>query len=101
MKTETFSYLPALTIEMIEKQIQYFLDNDWIVGIEYTSQPDPALAFWNWWRLPLFNIRSADEIMSEIETCKSKNPESYIRLTSYDNTRQTQVTSFVVHRPEG
>ena len=100
MKTETFSYLPELTMEQIEKQIQYFIDNDWVVGIEYTSQPDPALAFWDWWKLPLFNMRSVDEIMSEIETCKSKNPESYIRLTSYDNTRQTQVMSFVVHRPE-
>jgi len=100
MKTETFSYLPTLTMEQIEKQIQYFLDNDWVVGIEYTSQPDSALAFWDWWRLPLFNMRSVDEIMSEIETCKSKNPETYIRLTSYDNTRQTQVMSFVVHRPE-
>jgi len=100
MKTETFSYLPTFTMEQIEKQIQYFLDNDWVVGIEYTSQPDPALAFWDWWKLPLFNMRSVDEIMSEIETCKSKNPESYVRLTSYDNIRQTQVMSFVVHRPE-
>jgi len=100
MKTETFSYLPTFTMEQIEKQIQYFLDNDWVVGIEYTSQPDPALAFWDWWKLPLFNTRSVDEIMSEIETCKSKNPESYVRLTSYDNIRQTQVMSFVVHRPE-
>lgn len=99
MKTETFSYLPALTTEQIEKQIQHFLNNGWVVGIEYSSQPDPALAYWDWWKLPLFNMRSVSEIMAEIEACKSQNPEGYIRLTSYDNTRQTQVMSFVVHRP--
>lgn len=100
MKTETFSYLPALTTEEIEKQIQCFLDNGWVVGIEYSSQPGPTLTFWDWWKLPLFNLRSVSEIMAEIEGCRSKNLESYVRLTSYDNARQTQVMSFVVHRPE-
>jgi len=100
MKTETFSYLPGFASEQVEKQIQYFLDNGWVVGVEYTSHPDPTLAFWDWWKLPLFNMRSVDEIMAEIEACKSKHPKSYIRLTSYDNARQTQVMSFVVHRPD-
>jgi ribulose-bisphosphate carboxylase small chain len=100
MKTETFAYLPNFTTEQVEKQIQYFLNNGWVIGIEYTSEPSPALAFWDWWKLPLFNMHSVDEIMAEIEFCKSKNPESFIRLTSYDNTRQTQVMSFVVHHPE-
>lgn len=101
MKTETFSYLSALTSEQVEKQIQYFLNNGWVVGIEYSSQPSPALAFWDWWKLPLFNMRSVDEIMTEIEACKVNHANSYIRITSYDNARQSQVMSFVVHRPAG
>jgi len=101
MKTETFSYLPALTSEQIEKQIQYFLNNGWVVGIEFSSRPGPALAFWDWWKLPLFNMRSVDEIMAEIEACKANHMDCYIRMTSYDNTRQSQVMSFVVHRPAG
>jgi ribulose-bisphosphate carboxylase small chain len=101
MKTETFSYLPALTSEQVEKQIQYFLNNNWVIGIEYSSQPGPVLAFWDWWKLPLFNMCSVDEIISEIEFCKSNHPDSYIRITSYDNARQTQVMSFVVHHPTG
>src|SRR5574342_1138905 len=100
MKTETFSYLPALTKEQIEKQIQYFLDNSWVVGIEYSSQPDPALAFWDWWKLPLFNIRMVGETRAEIEACRAEHANSFIRITSYDNTRQAQVMSFVVHHPE-
>ena len=99
MKTETFSYLPTFTHEQIEKQIQYFLNNGWVIGIEYSSHLDPALVFWDWWKLPLFNMRSVDEIVAEIEACKANHANSYIRITSYDNTRQTQVMSFVVHRP--
>lgn len=99
MKTETFSYLPVFSREQIEKQIQYFLKMNWVVGIEYTSQPDPRLAFWDWWKLPLFNVRTVGEIMSEIEACKAANTNCYVRITSYDNARQTQVMSFVVHKP--
>lgn len=99
MKTETFSYLPAFTPAQIEKQVEYFLKNNWVIGIEYTSQPRPTLAFWDWWRLPLFNMRSVKEVMAEIEACKAKNPRCTIRVTSYDNARQSQVMSFVVHQP--
>jgi ribulose-bisphosphate carboxylase small chain len=99
MKTETFSYLPTFTREQIEKQIQYFLKNNWVVGIEYTSQPNPSLAFWDWWKLPLFSMKSVGEIMTEIEACKTNHTDCFIRITSYDNASQTQVMSFVVHRP--
>lgn len=100
MKTETFSYLPALTREQIEKQIAYFLNKGCVIGIEYSSRPEPRLAFWDWWKLPLFSFRTVGEIMSEIEACKASHPQSYIRITSYDASRQAQVMSFVVHRPE-
>jgi len=99
MKTETFSYLPALSAEEVSKQIQYFIDNKWIVGLEYCAQPDPTLVFWNWWKLPFFNPPTTDEVTSEIEACKAANPDSYIRLTGYDNKHQKQSMSFVVHKP--
>lgn len=98
MKTETFSYLPAFTGEQVEKQIAHFLNSGCVIGIEYSSQPGPALAFWDWWKLPLFKMRAVDEIMAEIEACKAAHPQSYVRVTSYDNVRQAQVMSFVVHR---
>jgi len=99
MKTETFSYLPALSDKQVTKQIQYFLKNDWVVGIEYCIQPYPELAFWNWWKLPLFTASTAEEITVEINACKAAHPDSYIRLTSYDNLQQKQVMSFVVRNP--
>lgn len=99
MKTETFSYIPPFTDEQTAKQIEYFLKKDWIVGIEYSSQPNPALAFWNWWKLPMFGQHTAKETLAEIEACKKANPGNYIRITAYDSVRQGQVMSFVVHKP--
>lgn len=99
MKTETFSYLPALSPAEVATQIQYFLKNKWIVGLEYCAQPNPALTFWDWWKLPFFNASTADEISAEIEACKAAHPDSYIRVTGYDNKHQKQSMSFVVHRP--
>jgi ribulose-bisphosphate carboxylase small chain len=100
MKTETFSYLPAFTGDQVEKQIAHFLDNGCVIGIEYSSQPGPALSFWDWWKLPLFSLRVVNEVIAEIEACKAAHPQSYVRVTSYDNARQTQVMSFVVYRPQ-
>mgnify|MGYP000182658423 FL=1 len=44
-------------------------------------------------------MRSVNEIMAEVEACKADHANSYIRITSYDNSRQSQVMSFVVHSP--
>jgi ribulose-bisphosphate carboxylase small chain len=99
MKTETFSYMPPFTNEQIAKQIKYFLKNGWIVGIEYSGKPGPKLAFWNWWKLPMFGKPSAEDVLAEIEMCQKSNPENFIRITSYDSMRQGQVMSFVVQRP--
>lgn len=100
MKTATFSHIPAFTTEQIEEQIGYFLDHDCVIGVEYTTQPNPSLTFWNWWKPPLYTLPTVNEVMTEIEACKAKNPEGCIRLTIYDKAHQTQVMNFVVHRPE-
>lgn len=52
MRTETFSYLPPLTDEQIEKQIAYILRNGWIPAIEYTDRPGPTNHYWTLWKLP-------------------------------------------------
>lgn len=100
MKTETFSYLPALNQEQLTRQIQYFLDNDWIPGIEFTARPGPTTSLWNWWKLPLFGARTPDEVLGEVAACRRANADCYIRITAYDRDRQGQVMAFVVHRPD-
>jgi ribulose-bisphosphate carboxylase small chain len=101
MKTETFSYLPPLNGEQVAKQIQYFMQRGWIAGIEFSQQPNPRTAYWHWWKLPMFGFQSPDDVLTELEACRSAHPDSYIRLTAYDTQRQGQVMAFVVAQPQG
>ncbi len=100
MKTETFSYLPPLTPEQVRKQIHYLLNNGWIAGIEFAKPGEISNTYWSWWKLPMFNAHTPEEIWTEIEACRTAHPDCYIRLTGYDRSRQAQVMSFVVYQPE-
>ena len=42
----TFSFLPDLTDEQIEAQIQYALGNGWAIAVEYTDDAHPRNAYW-------------------------------------------------------
>ena len=76
MKTETFSYLPDLTDEQIAKQVQYFLDQNCVPGIEYCEDPNPALAYWSWWKLPLFEVTTP----AEVQAAKKRTPTPISKL---------------------
>lgn len=99
MKLETFSYLPPMDENQVKAQINYILNNGWIPGIEFTNDPGPQNSYWSFWKLPLFNAKSVDEVWKEVNNCKREHPDSYIKITGYDNRRQGQVLSFVVHKP--
>jgi ribulose-bisphosphate carboxylase small chain len=100
MHTETFSYLPQMSKEQVKGQIEYILKNGWIPGVEFTGDPGPGNSYWHFWKLPLFNAKTASEVLAEIDQCREANPGCYIKITGYDNRRQGQVLSFVVHRPQ-
>jgi len=51
------------------------------------------------WKLPLFEVRTSQEVMAEIQECVDAHPDSFVKLNGYDPRRQGQVASFVVHRP--
>jgi ribulose-bisphosphate carboxylase small chain len=98
----TFSYLPDLSDDEIKAQIQYCLDNDWAVSIEYTDDPHPRNVYWDMWKLPMFDIRDAAAIFQEVDTCRAAIPNHYVRVSGYDRRhgRQTTAISFIVGRPE-
>ncbi len=100
MKLETFSYLPPLTQEQVLRQIRYILDKGLIPAIEYTDRPDPHQVYWSMWKLPLFGAKGPEDVLAEIEQCKQANPGCYVKLNGYDNIKQGQVVSFVVHHPD-
>jgi ribulose-bisphosphate carboxylase small chain len=97
----TFSYLPDLTDDQITAQIQYCLDNDWPISIEFTDDPHPRNVYWEMWGLPMFDLKDAAGIMQAIQACRAAHPHQYIRVNGYDRRpgRQTTALSFIVNRP--
>jgi ribulose-bisphosphate carboxylase small chain len=100
MKLETFSYLPELTAEQLERQISAIVGRDLVVGIEFTTAPDPRDHYWTMWKLPLFDGADTAAVLAELEACRQAHPDAYIKLNGYDAVRQGQVVSFVARRPE-
>ena len=97
----TFSYLPPLTDAQISAQVQYCLDQEWAVSIEFTDDPHPRNVYWDMWGLPMFDLKDPAGILAEIRECRKAFPNQYVRVTGYDRrfTRQTTALSFLVQRP--
>lgn len=97
-----FSFLPDLTDAQISAQVEYCLENEWAIGVEYTDDPHPRNTYWEMWGNPMFDLRDAKGVMMELEECRKANPESYIRINAFDDTRgwETVRMSFIVNRPE-
>jgi ribulose-bisphosphate carboxylase small chain len=97
----TFSYLPDFTDAEITLQIQYCLDNNWPLSVEFTDDPHPRNNLWEMWGLPMFDLKDAAGVLLEINACRNAYPNHYIKLNAYDATlgRQTTALSFIVNRP--
>ncbi len=97
----TFSFLPPLTDDEIKLQIEYCLNNDWPINVEFTDDPHPRNTYWDMWELPMFDIKDAAAVMYEITKCREAYPDQYIRVSAYDRRkgRQTIALSFIVQRP--
>ena len=98
----TFSFLPDLTDEQIKAQVQYCLDNDWPISVEYSDDPHPRNTYWEMWGLPMFDLKDAAAIMLEIDACRKTFPNHYVRVNGYDRSlnRATTAVSFIVNRPD-
>jgi ribulose-bisphosphate carboxylase small chain len=98
----TFSYLPDFSDEEIIEQLQYCINNDWAISIEYTDDPHPRNVYWHMFGLPLFELKDPAGGMQAINECRKTFPNQYIRVLGYDRSlgRQTIAISFIVQRPE-
>lgn len=98
----TFSYLPDFTDEEIKQQIQYCLDKNFPVNIEYTDDPHPRNVYWSLYGLPMFDVKDAAGVMLELTKCRKENPDCYIRINAFDRGKGRQVIalSFIVNRPK-
>lgn len=97
----SFSFLRDLTDEQITKQIQYCIDNNFSVSIEWTDDPHPRNSYWELWGLPLFDVKDAAAILYEINECRKSTPNGYIKVNAFDARRGVESTglAFLVQRP--
>lgn len=97
----TFSFLPDLSDDEIRAQIQYCLNHQWAISVEFTDDPHPRNTYWEMWDLPMFDIKDPAGIMLEVNACRKAYPHHYIRLSAFDNHRgvESVTLSFIVNRP--
>lgn len=98
----TFSFLPDLTDDQIVAQVEYCLNNEWAIGVEYTNDPHPRNFLWEMWGNPMFDLRDAAGVMMEVKACRKAFPDHYIRINAFDSTRgqETVRLSFIINRPK-
>ena len=96
-----FSYLPDLTDAQITQQVDYALERGWAVGVEYTDDPHPRNTYWEMYGNPMFDLKDAAGILTEINACRKTFSSHYVRVTAFDSTRgwETPRMSFIVNRP--
>jgi ribulose-bisphosphate carboxylase small chain len=52
------------------------------------------------WKLPMFGCTEASQVLNEVNECAKAYPKAFIRVIGFDNVRQVQCISFIVHKPE-
>ena len=97
-----FSYLPDLTDEQITKQIEYALQHNYAVGVEYTDDPHPRNTYWEMYGNPMFDLKDPAGILIEINACRKIFPNHYVRVTAFDSTQGVESVrmSYLVNRPK-
>ena len=97
----TFSFLPDLTDDQIRAQIEYCLAQGWALSVEYTDDPHPRNTYWEMFGMPMFDLRDAAGVISEIEHARTTLPDHYIKVNAFDSTRGIESVrlSFIINRP--
>ncbi|NES93884.1 MAG: ribulose bisphosphate carboxylase small subunit [Desertifilum sp. SIO1I2] len=96
---ETLSYLPPLSDSQMARQIQYILDQGFFPAVEFSESSEPEMHYWTMWKLPMFAAKSVKEVMNEVDACRSEYRDCYVRVVGFDNIKQCQVLSFIIHKP--
>ena len=97
-----FSFLPDLTDKQISAQIEYALSKNWALGVEYTDDPHPRNTYWEMYGNPMFDLKDASAILTEINACRKTFPNHYVRVTAFDATQGVESVqmSYIVNRPK-
>ena len=98
----TFSFLPDLSDRQIHEQVQYCIDNNWAVSVEYTDDPHPRNVYWEMWGHPMFDNPDAAAVIFELNECRKQFGDRYIRIIAFDSTPgwESIRLSFIANRPK-
>ena len=97
-KFETFSYLPAMTKDQIQKQVEYLVSKGWNPAIEHIEPEHLMDSYWYMWKLPMFGETDVKKVLAEAEACHKANPDNHVRLIGYNNFNQSQGAAMVIFR---
>ncbi len=97
-KFETFSYLPAMSDDNINKQVKYLISKGFNPAIEHTEPENLMDNYWYMWKLPMFGETDVARVVAEAAACKKANPNNHVRLVGYDNFKQSQGAAMVIYR---
>ena len=97
-----FSFLPDLSDQQIHEQVQYCIDNNWAVSVEYTDDPHPRNVYWEMWGHPMFDNPDAAAVIFELNECRKQFGDRYIRIIAFDSTPgwESIRLSFIANRPK-
>ena len=97
-----FSFLPDLTDKQITAQIEYALGKNWAWSVEYTDDAHPRNTYWEMYGNPMFDLKDASAILTEVNACRKTFPSHYIRVTAFDATQGVESVqmSYIVNRPK-
>ncbi len=98
----TFSFLPDLTDAQIKAQIEYCLSKGWAVSVEYSDDPHPRNTYWEMFGNPMFDLKDAAGLMTEVNACRKAFPNHYVKVNAFDSTHGWEALrlSFIVNRPQ-
>lgn len=98
----TFSFLPDLTDAQIRAQVEYCLGRGWAMSIEYTDDPHPRNTYWEMYGNPMFDLKSASEVMAQIALCRQTYASYYMKVNAFDSSHGWEALrlSFIVNRPK-
>jgi ribulose-bisphosphate carboxylase small chain len=70
--------------------------------VEFTDDPHPRNTFWEMWGMPMFDLKDAVGVMSEVEACREAYSNQYIKLNAFDSSLGWEAVrlSFIVNRPK-
>jgi len=97
----TFSFLPDLTDEQIQRQVQHAIRQGWALSIESTDDPHPRNVYWDMWDQPAFDLPDAAPFLRELAACRRAHPDRYVKVNAFDSSSgwETVRLSFLVQRP--